>query len=370
MNISLNLDDYLKQFSSLNFCDDLLKAYYEERDSDTVLDSRDNEIFAYRTEPSQEHYRTLLNEEYNTIYNLVTLHIPTDESDLSWSDWYYVASNAYKMKGVLASFQYVLDYLNMDPRVEGNITYEHVREGEVLGYEDGPSGNDYNLLEVHVPVSSRNADLTRNYLEKLARELLIVDSITASFTDLEFDINIKFTSSFTSHYNVQKSTVVNFWDCGVKNVIRRPIITGGRAIEYIDTTYKELYNVLEGGTVEKNVYRIGNMFNPFLTWANLQRINVKIPNVVIDFVKQVRPEIDLPEMRFVYKARELYKITPVYGRKDIVRNQNISDYQFRRKREWDLITISPLNMPSGIRMTRRGPVLGLTLGIDDDDKED
>ena len=105
MNISLNLDDYLKQFPSLNFCDDLLKAYYEERDSDTVQDSRDNEIFAYRTEPSQEHYRTLLNEEYNTVYNLVTLHIPVEGTALSWSDWYYVASNAYKMKGVLASFQ-------------------------------------------------------------------------------------------------------------------------------------------------------------------------------------------------------------------------------------------------------------------------
>jgi len=361
MNISLNLDNYLKQFPSLNFCDDLLKTYYKDRDADTVQDSSDNEIFAYRTEPTQEHYKTLLNEEYDTIYHLVDLYIPSGDTILSWSDWYYIASNAYKMKGVLASFQYVLDYLNMDPRVEGNITYEILREHQ---------GNDVHRIQIHVPVASRNADLTRNYLEKLARELLIVDDITARFTELEFDIVIEFTSAFNQQWNHIRSTFINFWDLGVKNVIRRPVIDKGTAITYIDMQYKDLYHDLNVGTIHDGYYRVGNIFNPFLTWANLQRMDIKIPNVVIDFVKQIKPEIEMPEMKFMYKAREVYKITPVYGRKDLIKNQLVSDFQFKRHISPELITVAPVRRSTRLRMSRRGPILSDMLNTDEDNPED
>ena len=340
MHISLNLDDYLKQFPALTFCDDILKTYFQDREPDVVTDENDGGLFAYKTEYSQNHYRTLVEEQYNTIYNLINLYLPPAEENMAWSDWYYVASNAYKMKGVLASFQYVLDYFNMDPRQEGYLEYTVTRVGAEPN--NWNTGNDVYTLAIHVPITSRNADLTKTYLEQLARELLIVNEISTRFHDLEYDIMVTFTSLFYVGRNDVKQTRINFWDCGVKNVVRSVKNTDNSYI-YVDTSYKELYTEykLNVGTVTENRYTFGNIFNPFLTWSNLQRLQINIPNVAVNVIKQIKPNIDMPTMSFTYKARELYKIAQIDQADTRINNQSIREFEFMNVGVAALITNNP-----------------------------
>ena len=338
MHLSLNLDDYLIQFPALRFCDDVIKTYFQEREADVVTDESDNEVFAYKTEYSQNHYKTLLEERYNTVYNLINLYLPPADEKMAWSDWYYVASNAYKMKGVLASFQYVLDYFNMDPRQEGYLNYTVTRVDQT-NPNNWDEGNDVYTLEIHVPITSRNADLTKSYLEQLARELLIVNDISTRFHDLEYDIVVTFVSQFYVGRNDIKQTHIDFWDCGVQNVVRS--VLENNKVLTIDTSYKELYTSYNVGTIESHTYKLGNMFNPFLSWANLQRLRINIPNLKVNVIKQIKPDIDMPTMRFTYKARELYKIATIEGTDTRVNNKSINEFEFTNMGFTSLITSNP-----------------------------
>jgi hypothetical protein len=371
MRLSINLDDYLSSYDSFRFCSELLDEYftgyrynsetqrYEKKfdgkspfeDSYGVLVDNDDPFY-YRVNGSQEYYKRLLQENYRTLYQLISIHINRAGEDLSWHDWYIIASNAYKMKGNISSLKYILQHFGDNPLtgtkgLYHDYTYDtDLQDGEDANvqyriYRDD-HGMDVHEITLSLNVSTQNADLSKYLLETLARELLIVEQSGATFDEQEFICVVVFKEYITYTFDYQLNRIVNLQDC---KVLGTRIAMLDVNLPYDPKTFQRVapdghvYNVLEGYSYEEDGRRVTipgydpnytpwitsynykdaissvreedipyadlNTAVPLFTWTALGRLRIK-PRTSISYVTQIDTLVcpTLIDASFYYKNHE------------------------------------------------------------------
>lgn len=185
-NVTLNLDDNLSQFRSLTFTKDLIDTYNANYITDSYYPVIDN---------SDVYYDELLYTRYPTFYNLSNLVYR--ERELTKADLYFIANNAYYMKGSIYSLKYALESIGVQLM---SISYPISSNKKITVYnenlqpieEDIPNSNVYNiLLKTSVTILTGDINLIRDYINQLTYELLLCNSSSMSYSELitKFSIN-------------------------------------------------------------------------------------------------------------------------------------------------------------------------------------
>ncbi len=156
MDIRLNLDEYLKKYQIFNVADSFLEDY---------ADINSNEVLETHLDPNslEDYYRDLLETRYPTIAEL-RLYLNNLTVDigggifrnLSEQDWYFVATNAYMLKGTKDSVIYISKYLGID----------------IVSFEYDSSNFKTKLV---INLNTTNVTLSRLLItEKLLKDLLFL----------------------------------------------------------------------------------------------------------------------------------------------------------------------------------------------------
>lgn len=172
MKLSLNLDNYLNQFLSLTFCQDILNEYYKkEQDGVTILD--DSSEYYYYTDNSELYYKGLVESRFPILYRLVqnilipSITINNKEYNLSWKDWYYITLNAYNLRGSVRSVYYIFTYLGIEILEK--------RDPET-NYQIEFYDKNYLSLKLSVALKTNSPILTKKDITALCKELLLIQS--------------------------------------------------------------------------------------------------------------------------------------------------------------------------------------------------
>lgn len=189
MRLSLNLDEYLKQFHSLTFCQELLEKYYDQQlkkyydsigvdydsveKTDGLLILDDMSKYYYYTDNTEDYYQEKVESRFPILYRLVqniivpSISIGDKEYTPTWKDWYYIALNAYNLRGNIRSIYYIFTYLGIeileqrDPKTNAQIEF----------YD-----KNYLDLKLSVALKTDSPILTRKDIYALCRELLLVQT--------------------------------------------------------------------------------------------------------------------------------------------------------------------------------------------------
>lgn len=188
MRLSLNLDEYLKKFRSLTFCQDLLDKYYETqlkqyykligKDYDAVggveglLILDDLSKYYYNTDNTEDYYQGLMESRFPILYRLVNnISIPSltykgVDYTPTWKDWYFIATNAYNIKGSIRSVYYVFTYLGIDI-----LEQTDPKTGAVIDFYD----KNYLSLRLSLALKTDSPTLVTKDIYSLCSELLLVN---------------------------------------------------------------------------------------------------------------------------------------------------------------------------------------------------
>jgi hypothetical protein len=148
--MTINLDSDLANIKTLAVAKEILDAY--ELSTEKVTDP----------------YELLLKERFPIYYKLIQ---SIGDLDYTYEEFYYIADNGYKLKGVVESMEYLLSYINV-----------RIKEITIVKHD---------LTFIIDSIATQDPAVTSIYIDKLKYDLLLFISGKTSINELIINYYVK-----------------------------------------------------------------------------------------------------------------------------------------------------------------------------------